>query len=142
MINIDPVADYVFDKLAKAGYNSLSEEERAFVCVWSAWGEIGNGGFDQFYFNTSGDWAVDTPLAFRLIGANQTADLIEEANSFFGDKGPNKDRSERQKDLDALPEEVQDRFEQLEEIFFQDPDDIETLLASYCEQSAFIKKVK
>ena len=47
--------DSVFARLHASGYRSLNEMQRTLLCVWTATGEIDNGGFEQFFFNTSGE---------------------------------------------------------------------------------------
>ena len=52
------VSDSVFDRYGKLGYEKLTWPEKVFVCVWGLEGEVNNGGFDQYYFNSSGDHAA------------------------------------------------------------------------------------
>lgn len=39
-------------------------------------GEVNNGGFNQFYFNSSGQLPT---WAFEIIGANKFAELVQKA---------------------------------------------------------------
>ena len=109
--------DAAFDQLASGGYDSLSPARRVLVCVWGACGEIDNGGFDQFFFNTSGDWALDTAEAFRAISAPELADLVARAVREFPDGNPSRDLDTRREQLDRLPLESQARFHELSSKF-------------------------
>lgn len=46
-------------------------------------GEVNNGGFNQFFFNASGQYAVEAIDGFRLLGADEHAILVEEAIALF-----------------------------------------------------------
>jgi len=124
-------ADVAFDRLARNGYDKLDSVDKVFVCVWSLEGEVDNGGFDQYYFNTSGDWAFDTPNALLEIGATHTAAIVERGNVLFGDSGPSPDSTIRQDQLDGLSESAQDKLHALDDEFYRYNDDLSALLAAY-----------
>jgi len=124
-------ADVAFDRLAKVGYDELDSIDKVFVCVWSLEGEVNNGGFDQYYFNTSGDWAFDTPNALLAIGATHTAAIVDRGNALFGDSGPSPDSATRQNQLDGLSESAQNQLNSLDDEFYRYTDDLSALLAAY-----------
>jgi hypothetical protein len=128
---LQQLAGRVFEELATSGFNILSDPEKVFVLVWSLQGEIDNGGFDQFYFNSSGDRATETVAALTHIGAKRTADLVAEANSLFPDHLPPRDRPMRIAQLNSLPSNVSGRWKTLEMEFYADPDGIAQLLLEY-----------
>jgi Domain of unknown function (DUF4375) len=43
--------------------------------------EVGNGGFNQFYFNSSGKFALLAPAAFEYFGAQMLANIVRNANA-------------------------------------------------------------
>jgi hypothetical protein len=49
-------------------------------------GEVNNGGFNQFFWNSSGQFAMEAIEGFRLIGAKDHAQLVEEAVAMFFDE--------------------------------------------------------
>jgi Domain of unknown function (DUF4375) len=63
--------------------------------------EICNGGFKQFFGNSTGVLAPEAVEGFREIGQAQVAALIEKAMSLFGRAYP-RDRKERQVRLAEL----------------------------------------
>lgn len=130
-IDLFKISDRVFDKYFRSGYGSLSKPEKVFVCVWGLEGEVNNGGFDQYYFNSAGNHALDTPEALVTIGAHKTADIVKEANAVFGDEGPSADRKRRQRQLDALSEKAYMTLDTLDDRFYEYPDDLEFLLKEY-----------
>jgi hypothetical protein len=62
--------------------------------------EVCNGGLHQFFFNTTGLLAPEAAVGLSKIGANELADIVTEAQSFFGATYP-RDRLER---VAKLPE--------------------------------------
>ena len=130
------VSDFVFERYAKLGYEKLAPSEKVFVCVWGLEGEVNNGGFDQYYFNSSGDHALVAEESMKAIGARHTAELIKQANALFGAAGPSPDRAVRQKQLDALPESSIKKMNEIEEEFFKYQDNLEELLTAYVSRNA------
>lgn len=62
---------------------TLSEPRRAIFVIWCLQCEVMNGGFNQLYFNSSGQFADLMPRALQLIGANQFADVVTRANNTY-----------------------------------------------------------
>jgi hypothetical protein len=60
-----------------------------------AYHETGNGGFSQFFRNSTGIVAPEAVRGFRAIGQSSTADVLERAMRQFGRVYP-RDREERQ----------------------------------------------
>lgn len=63
---------------------NLSKPKQAIYVIWCLESEVNNGGFNQYYSNSSGQFSKITPEALRLIGANRFADLIERTNKLHG----------------------------------------------------------
>ncbi len=125
------LVDYIQVKEGTEGYDALTPAERVFFCVWTLEAEVNNGGFSQFYLNSSGDIAADVPGALRAIGADHTASLVERANGLFGPDGPPAERDARQDRLEDLAESTEDDFEDLDQAFLEYRDNLSQLLADY-----------
>jgi hypothetical protein len=122
----------LFDRVEAAGVSSLTGSERVLLSVWAATGEIENGGFDQFFYNSSGDHAGEAPGAFRAIGAPGKAAVIEQALALFPGKAPPSAREERIAALDELTErEGEELFEALDSAFYAVAESVDDLLAAY-----------
>jgi len=89
---------------------ALSPAGQVFRSVWELEAEVNNGGFDQYFFNSSGEGAPFVTDALRAIGAHAAADIAARAIASSGD-------------TDAL--------EQLDQEFFAYPDDLTALLYAY-----------
>lgn len=83
--------------------------------------EVNNGGFLQFFHNSTGVLAPEAAKAFREIGLEDCASVIERAIAYFGDAYPR----EREKRHEALGINSSDRqqkkspFEELDEEFYK-----------------------
>lgn len=62
--------------------------------------EVGNGGHDQFYFNSTGIVAEDALKGLQAIGLSQNHKILQESFDRLGGK-PSKDRSTRQDQLES-----------------------------------------
>jgi len=62
---------------------SWNKSRQAIYMVWALEAEVNNGGYNQFYFNSSGQFYNHLPKALRLVGANKFADLTKRANDTF-----------------------------------------------------------
>jgi len=92
--------------------------------------EVNNGGFHQFFNNSSGDNTAETVLALEEIGASVMADILKRAASRFPNGFPPKLRNERLATLwNNFPQT--NEFRDLDTEFFAYPDDLSGLLAAY-----------
>ncbi len=119
---------------AEVPFDSLSEPEKVLVSLWAIEAEVNNGGFHQFFFNSSGGCAFFAPTALRILGAPQMAHLAERANSVFGPAGPPRDWDARQEALLALGEAEQALLEELDLAFQAYPEDLALLGEAYAAE--------
>jgi len=112
---------------------SLSDGRKMIYSTWGGEVEVNNGGFNQYYFNSSGEFAETALWAFRLIGANRFADLMARANSVFLE---NRDALESFDDgtLESFSESYKDNpLNELDDIFYrlQDEENLQKLRIDY-----------
>ena len=89
----DNLLQIVFDNLSAKQSDDLSTEyeqitslnksKQAIYVIWLLESEVNNGGFNQFYSNSSGEFYALTPDALKLVGAEKFADLVKKANAIF-----------------------------------------------------------
>lgn len=60
-----------------------NKSKQAIYMIWILEAEVNNGGYNQFYFNSSRQFYKYLPEALRLVGANKFADLTKRANETF-----------------------------------------------------------
>ncbi len=76
----------IIGKSGKAEFDAvqrLSQGQQAFFAVWCVEGDVNNGGFNQYYFNSGGAYAELAADGFSLIGASRYAVLMWKANTLF-----------------------------------------------------------
>ena len=66
-------------KLWQCGAAALSPAERIILVVQCLEREVNNGGYDQFFFNPSREYARDIEAALRAIGCPINADIARRA---------------------------------------------------------------
>jgi Domain of unknown function (DUF4375) len=93
-------------------------------------GEVNNGGFHQYIYNSAGDRIAETIQALEIIGAFAMADIVRRAAQKFPYGKPPKDRFERQGILlELYPSPAP--FRELDEEFYNYPDNLGALLTNY-----------
>ena len=80
---------------------SVPEWVRHLVTVHLSDSEVCNGGFHQFFHNSTSILAPEAIDGFRALGLDELAELVEVAMSNFGEPCP-RDREARTSALDAL----------------------------------------
>lgn len=93
-------------------------------------GDVNNGGFHQFFFNSAGDRTAQVLQALKAIGAHHTAGILERACSKFPGGAPPSDRFERQGVLDVIAPEC-DEFASEDADFYAYQDDLAALVEAY-----------
>lgn len=109
----------------------LSDPEKVFLFIENLEREINNGGFNQFYFNSSGDYSHQTVDALLKIGAKRTSKIVQKANSEFPYSQVPKDQTTRQILLEQIEEESNSTWELCDQEFYKYEDDIVGLLLSF-----------
>lgn len=69
----------VLRKAERIGMDSLSEAERTILAVEALEREVNNGGYDQFFFNSSCQYASIIVEALERIGCPKTAKITQGA---------------------------------------------------------------
>lgn len=67
---------------------SWNRSRQAIYMIWALEAEVNNGGYNQFYFNSSGQFYKHLPGALKLVGAPKIADLTKRANDIFEKENP------------------------------------------------------
>jgi hypothetical protein len=83
------VFDNISEKLPKdyeKEYDTVmkwNKSRQAIYMVWLLEAEVNNGGYNQFYSNSSGQFYKQLPDALTLIGSTKYADLTKRANDTY-----------------------------------------------------------
>ena len=106
----------------------LNEHERIIFITQSLEEEVNNGGFSQFFYNSSGNFSNELVDAFTKIGAFKTAEICKKAVAVFGRSIPT-DRNEREELLDNL--DVDSLLDECDDAFYEYEDDLVELNYTY-----------
>jgi len=109
----------------------LSDAEKVVLFVENLEREVNNGGFHQFFWNSSGDYANETLNALKLIGANKTAEIVSRVYAEWPDSKIPSDRTSRQNILDKIEEKAEETWNNCDTQFFEYEEDISSLLLTY-----------
>jgi len=105
----------------------LSFQQKAFYFNQELEREVNNGGFHQYFFNSSGNYANDTVQSLILIGAHKTAKILESANKIFPNHTVPTERNLRQEFLLQIGEKEEELLEELTQLFLKYEDDLNAL---------------
>ncbi len=119
----------------EGGFDALSKGDRLYYLINSLKGGVLNGGFVQFFSNSSGERCNEIASALAEMGEPSVCVLLEEARrALFGERDVPKDRHERYNLMVTSSEEhphyqlAIDTLEALDRKFYARVDDIEDLL--------------
>ncbi|MEZ5942886.1 MAG: DUF4375 domain-containing protein [Planctomycetaceae bacterium] len=121
------------DIFEKTGELTLREQAVYHVSVLTA--EVENGGFHQYFYNSSGAAALETVELLKGIGAVQTAGLLEAGCKLFPDETPSTDHGERQTQLDEFTLDQYEKLADLDQRFYSRREDLGVLLKEYWESN-------
>ena len=92
--------------------------------------QVNNGGFDQFFFNSSGDKTEETITALEQIGALKTAELLRHTAAKFPSGSPPREQGARQVELLEISPEGE-AFEENDQAFYRYEDALDALMKAY-----------
>lgn len=75
---------------------------RALYVTWGVEAEVHNGGFNQYYWNSSGRFAEQAVAAFEFFSAHEHADLMREANRIRAKENAEIEKLKEKGTLDAF----------------------------------------
>jgi hypothetical protein len=117
-------------------YSKLTEQQKLFYFNQNLEREINNGGFNQYFYNSSGNYAHETVISLKEIGANKTADILQKAIDEFPNKNVPKDRDERIEVIEKIEDNANNKWEELDKQFYQYEDNLNLLNIEYIKKNA------
>ena len=111
--------------------NKLNDCQKVFLIIENLEREINNGGFHQFYWNSSGNYANETVDALVKIGAKKTAEIVKKANSEFKNGIVPSDRDKRDKELSEIENRAMDNWNNCDNLFYDYEENLTELLIDF-----------
>lgn len=120
-------------KKAKYGnqMDKLNEVEKTYYLIDTFRFEILQGGFEQFFYNKSGDYTYETVEALNALKATETVSLLNKAIELYPNLPISKERSIRMEQLDQLSESNKKEFYKLEQQFYEIHSKLDKQLREY-----------
>jgi hypothetical protein len=125
------------------GFEKLPENEKLYFAVCCLNGEVFNGGFYQYFSNSSSDYYTYAVEGLKALGATKCLAILEEAkNAVFNGMDVPKDWSVRNSLLPELSDDVEEdevlrKLDTVDARFYEDPDSLFDLLQQFGIQHHF-----
>lgn len=127
----------VYDPLK--GFETLSEDEKQYYAVGILDGEIYNGGFVQYFDNTSGGHYRYSELGLVRIGAKESLKLLREAKlAAFGKDPVPKEQTKR---WPYTNDEISKKLDDLDTKYYETKEDVSELLEAFARETGLVKNV-
>jgi hypothetical protein len=117
--------------VGKEDFASQSLPQKVFSTIWVVESEVNNGGFSQYFLNSSAETAPFVVEALRIIEAPDTAAICERAIAAAFPRGLPESEDAIRLVASELPDEVLEKLEALTKEFFSYPHDLTELLFAY-----------
>lgn len=115
----------------RVNYQDLSTPERVFLLIWEFESEVNNGGFHQYFHNSSGAGAPHVVEALKTIGAQATATIAQRALNTVNPVTTWSRDADRQASIKALPSATRQTLEELDQEYYACREDLTPLLYRY-----------
>jgi len=130
------LVDRVYDE--KQGFTTLTEEEKLYYSVCVLIGEVYNGGFVQFFDNSSGAQYRYAELGLIRMEARASLKLLREAkNSLFGKQSVPTDQAQRWEIIRKLTDEPD--LDSLDTEFYKDTDKLDEKTEKFAVEHGLVK---
>lgn len=118
--------DTFLNEISMYGDNlqELSDAQRTIFLNVALEREINNGGFNQYFFNSAGDYAYQTVDSLREVGAYTMADILQEAINLFPNGELPEDQFERQEVLEEIEGAASEKWFELDDRFLAYPENL------------------
>jgi Domain of unknown function (DUF4375) len=113
--------------------DQLTYPERVFGLIWELESEVNNGGFEQYFSNSTGSLAPDVVNALTAVGADQMAAITQSAIDEVGEVQWSDDAA-RKAAISHLSSTALKHLQCLDQAFYRYPDDLTELLYRYVHE--------
>lgn len=121
-------------------FSGLTDDEKLYYAVGILQGEVFNGGFDQFFWNSSGDFFEEAVAGLERLEAFKTLELVQQAKMivFSGAEPPRywEDRRSLLRILEST--EGSQSLDTLDAAFWEDPDSLNEKLTRFAEAQGLV----
>jgi Domain of unknown function (DUF4375) len=112
-------------------FDELKPAEQALIGTWELANEVYNGGFMQYFHNSSREHAKPMVDVLRSIDARQAADILESAIALAGPGTTLGDEPNYLAAVNSMPDDVERQITELERKFYDELDNLHLRLFRY-----------
>jgi len=112
-------------------FDELNRGSQVLIGTWELANELYNGGFLQYFLNSSRDRAKPMIELLRSIDAHRAAAILEEATALIGPGTRWADERGCAAAFESMPEELRKSVADLERAFYNELDNLHLLVFSY-----------
>jgi hypothetical protein len=123
------------------GFYALSEHEKLFFAVGLLQLEVFNGGFDQYFFNSSSSYYRFAEEGLIALGATKTLEMLHQAKQMlFPDTPIPEDTQARRQALRADEEGMQlnPKLDELDRRYWADPEELDSRLQDFALEHGLV----
>jgi hypothetical protein len=118
----------------KEDFATQSRPQKVFSAIWALESEVNNGGFWQYFINSSAETAFFVAEALETVGAPETADICRRAISVAFPVGLPQSEEAIRSAAANFSAEIRQILDSLDHEFFSYPRDLTDLLFTYVSQ--------
>lgn len=115
-------------------FKNLNEFQKSVIFIEMLEGQVNNGEFDQYFFNSSGEYAHETLKALEEINALNMAEILNQAIKIFPSSPIPKDTEVRRELMESLPEAILDKWDKIDDELYEYPENIAGLAIKYVKE--------
>lgn len=136
---LQAVIDYIADGIIKGRHNKtyriLKKQSIGMQYVWAIWyleAEVNNGGFNQYFYNSAGEFAEEALNGCKAIGAPKMVEIIEGAMTTLGQEFELQKKTREAGTLEAFMESYgESQLGKWDDEFYKYPENLESLMVQY-----------
>lgn len=119
LAGLDDPVNFVLERVQTVGFEGLTSPQRIVYCAFLFDAEVCNGGIMQFFGNSSGDHAVDTLEALRILDHPDAYRALNAAMNLVGPLSREPDRDMRLAAFEDRYDDLKAGFEPLETAYYR-----------------------
>jgi hypothetical protein len=133
---IAAIGEIIGRKISKRDkFEDLNDYEKTFIYIDILENHVSNGGFEEFFWNTSGQFTHEILSAYENIGAEKSLAIIYEALLLFPEIPVPKDINIRREILSSADFNIE-LWTELEATFSKYEDDVEKLTLHFVRENS------
>ena len=115
--------------------NVLTKQQMNFFLNQNFEKEINNGGLNQFFYNSSGEFSFETIQSLNEIKAVYTATILEKAICQFPSNNVPKDRDSREEIIEEIEDSANESWEVIDSKRYENEDNLSELNLTYIKSN-------